>query len=136
LTRKNQLRTILSLDIAFKTNQWVASKELENKSLEKRVLVDISTLINRLELIESYEMLARDRFKDREILEITYEDLIANPEHTFQKVGKYLHIGNIDPSQITLKKQNPEPIEKLIINYSEVSNLLKGTRFHKYLEII
>jgi len=134
LTRKNRLKTIVSLDIAFKTNQWSLSANDKNKQLiEKKILFNTSTLIDRLEQIQEYETFIRDRFKDRHTLEVVYEKLTTEPEETFQYIGAFLGVDDIDLGKITLTKQNPESLEQLIVNYDEVYELLKNTKYAIYL---
>ena len=134
LTRENRLRTIVSLDIAYKTDQWSASANDKDKQIvEKRILLDTSKLIDRLEQIQDYETFIRDRFKDRHILEVVYEKLTTKPGETFQYIGGYLGVDDIDLSKITLTKQNPESLEQLIVNYDEVYELLKNTKYAPHL---
>ncbi len=132
LKRKNYLRTIVSLDIAFKTDQWISGSNVIQPKV-KSIVLDTSTLIKRLEEIQNHETLTRDRFKDRDMLEIVYEDLVEQPRKVFQQVGEFLGVYDIDPSKIVLTKQNPENLEQLIVNYDEVFQLLKGTKFSQYL---
>ena len=134
LTRQNRLRTIVSLDIAFKTDQWsLSANDKDRQFMEKRILLDTSKLIDRLEEIQEYETFIRDRFKDRYILEVVYEKLTTKPEETFQYIGAYLGVDDIDLGKITLKKQNPESLDQLIVNYDEVYELLKNTKYDVYL---
>lgn len=134
LTRENRLRTIVSLDIAFKTDQWsLSANDKDSRFMEKRVLLDISRLIHRIEQIREYEVFIRDRFKNREIMEVEYEKLIGKPEQTFKNIGGYLGVDDFDLSKITLTKQNPESLEQLIVNYDEVYEVLKNTRYAGYL---
>jgi LPS sulfotransferase NodH len=134
LTRENRLRTIVSLDIAFKTDQWSVSASDEDKQLvEKRILLDTSKLIERLQQIQDYETFIRNRFKDRNILEVLYEKLTTKPGETFQYISEYLGVDDIDLGKITLTKQNPESLEQLIVNYDEVYMLLKNTKYAVYL---
>jgi LPS sulfotransferase NodH len=134
LTRENRLRTIVSLDIAYKTDHWSASANDKDKQIvEKRIVLDTSKLIDRLEQIQDYETFIRDRFKDRHILEVVYERLTTKPGEIFQYIGGYLGIDDIDLNKITLKKQNPESLEQLIVNYDEVYELLKNTKYAPHL---
>jgi LPS sulfotransferase NodH len=134
LTRENRLRTIVSLDIAFKTDQWAASANDKNKKIvDKRILLDTSKLIQRLEKIKHYEMFVRDRFKNRHKLEVVYEKLTTQPIQTFEAIGEFLDIDDIDCNSITLIRQNPESLEQLIVNYDAVCELLKNTRHAVYL---
>ena len=134
LTRENRLRTIVSLDIAFKTGQWgVSANDNDKQLVEKRIILDTSKSIDRLDQIQDYERFTRDRIKDRHILEVVYEKLTTKPREIFQYIGKYLGIDDIDPSKITLTKQNPESLEQLIVNYDEVYELLKNTKYAPHL---
>jgi len=134
LTRRNRLRTIVSLDIAFKTDQWSLSvNEREGGSMEKRILLDTSTLIHRIESIRGYEAFIRDRFKDRPKIEVAYENLIGEPGQVFKDIGAFLGVDDFDLGKITLTKQNPESLEELIVNYDEVYGLLKDTKYAPYL---
>lgn len=133
LIRVNRLRTIVSLEIANKTNQWKSSQDIQSKLLDKSILIDTSNLIGRLDQIHDYEVLTRERFKQRYILEVVYEELVGKPRQTFQRIGDYLDIEDIDPTKITLTRQNPESLELLIRNYDEVYRVLENTRYFNYL---
>lgn len=133
LTRHNRLRTVISLEIAFKTGQWTKSANSGGPK-EKQVTLDPSKLIQRLEQIEEGEASTRERFRDRQILEVVYEELVQAPEKVFASVSAYLGVNGIDPSKIKLKRQNPETLQQLIRNYEEIETVLKGTRFAPYLE--
>lgn len=135
LTRRNRLRTIVSREIAAKTDLWFASNSAEAiETPEKRISLDASGLLARIEQIASLEALARDRFKDWQILEVVYEDLVANPDRGFEEIGEFLGVDDIRASRIGLKKQNPESLQDLIVNYDRVSQVLQDTPFAKYLE--
>lgn len=133
ITRKNPLRTIISLDIAFMTGQWHASL-LHGKAKNKKIIIDVNTLLKRLEQIQVYEEITRTRFKDKAILEVTYEELVKNPANEFERIGAFLDVTDINPNKIVLKKQNPEKLNELIINYHEVAQLLTNTKYVNLLD--
>ena len=132
LTRWNRLRTVISLEIAFKTGQWTQAGK-PGSPKEKCVTLDPLKLLKRLEQIEEGEAATRVRFCDRQMLEIVYEELVQSPHEVFASVGAYLGVDGIDPGKIRLKKQNPEPLSALIMNYDEIESVLKNTRFTEYL---
>jgi LPS sulfotransferase NodH len=132
LTRRNRLRTVISLEIAFKTGRWTKASHTGDPR-EKRVTLDPLKLLQRLEQIEEGEALTRARFCDRAILEIVYEDMVQSPKEVFASVGQYLGVDGIDPAKIRLRRQNPEPLAQLILNYGEIEAVLKNTRFADYL---
>lgn len=132
LTRKNRLRTVISLEIAFKTGQWTRSGR-SGTLQERRIKLEPSKLLRRLEQIEQGEIATRLRFCDRPVLEVVYEDMIRSPHETFTSVGAYLGVEAMKPDKIRLKRQNPESLEQLIINYDEIETMLKNTRFAEFL---
>jgi len=135
LTRRNRLRTVISLEIAFKTGQWTQSgKGKSGEFKEKRLRLDSSKLLQRLEQIEEGEATARTRFRDREILEVVYEELVRSPKTVFESVGMYLGVDGIDCGKIKLRRQNPETLQQLLVNYDEIKSTLRNTRFAESLE--
>jgi len=135
LTRRNRLRTVMSLEIAFKTGRWTQSgKKSSSEIQDRRLQLDPVRVIHRLEQIEAGEAAARARFLDRETIEVVYEDVVSHPREAFEAVGKYLGVDGIDPTQIRLRRQNPEPLQQLIINYDQVEAALQNTRFASYLQ--
>lgn len=132
LTRRNRLRTAVSLEIAFKTGRWTQAGNSTGLK-EKRILLDRSKLLRRLEQIEEGEAATRARFSDRAMLEMVYEEMIQSPHNAFDTVSAYLGVDGIDPGKIRLKRQNPEGLAQLIVNYDEVESLLKNTGFSEYL---
>jgi LPS sulfotransferase NodH len=135
LTRRNRLRTVISLEIAFKTGQWTQSgKGHSGEFKEKRLKLDASKLLKKLEQIEQGEATARSRFRDREILEVVYEELVQSPKTVFESVSMYLGVDGIDYGKIKLRRQNPETLQQLLINYDEIKAILRKTRFAEYLD--
>lgn len=133
LTRRNRLRTVVSLEVAFKTGQWTKAGRHSGPK-EKRVELPPARLLERLEQIERGEAAARARFCDRPVLEIVYEDLVQSPHEGFAAVGAYLAVDDIDPGSIRLKRQNPESLQDLLLNYDEVEAVLRNTRYAEFLD--
>jgi LPS sulfotransferase NodH len=134
LTRQNRLRTLVSLDIAFKTGQWTKSKNsVAARAVDKRIALDPSTLLQRLTKLEADETLARERFQDRPVCEVVYEDLVSRPMQVFHEIGEYLGVSDIDPAQIKLTRQNPESLERIILNFEDVRRALSNSSYSEYL---
>lgn len=134
LVRKNRLRTIISLEIALKTNEWVATPTSRNDNKNKSIRIDPNKLIDQLVKIGEYEKITRDRFSGRPYLEVAYEDMTRNPDEEFLRVGNFLNLSYINPEAIRHKKQNPEGLRELIVNYDDVEKALIGTPHEIYLE--
>jgi hypothetical protein len=133
LTRRNRLRTLLSLEIAMKTDQWKIRAGSNARSGDKRVSLNATDLVERIENIQRLEVDARERFKGRPMLEVVYEDLTADPVAGFQRISEFLGLTDVDPGKNIHKKQNPEGLKDLIINFDEVAKALTGTPYEKYL---
>jgi len=134
LIRRNRLRTIISLEIALKTDQWVATPSSRNDSKEKSIWIDPEKLTTQLVMIGENESRARERFGGWQFLEVAYEDITKNPNEEFLKIGNFLQLSNINPDAIRHEKQNPEGLRELITNYDEVEKALIGTPHEIYLE--
>lgn len=132
LVRRNRLKTVISLEIAFKTGRWTKSRNV-GAPVDKRLHLDPAGVLARLEEIEEGEKATRARFADRDMMEVFYEDLVRSPREAFAAVGAFLDVQDLDPEQIRLKKQNPEPIRRLITNFEEVEAALRNTKFEEYL---
>jgi len=135
LLRRNRLRTLISLDIAMGNQQWNCSDNNELiPTKEKRVFLDPNSVFSRIEQLEQLEKIARMRFKRHAILELYYEDMIVTPEATFEKISTFLNIPRIEFSKISMKKQNPEPLQILLTNYHDIEAALRATKYEEYLE--
>lgn len=132
LTRRNRLRTFVSLEIAFKTDKWTSGRK--DLSLQSRIIrLNPNKLIKKIEEIEKYEKTAKERFFDRKMIEVVYEDVVKDPINEFMRIGKFLGITDIDLQKIHIRRQNPESLRDLIENFDEISKLLEKTRFAEYL---
>jgi LPS sulfotransferase NodH len=136
LKRKNRLRTITSLKIAFKTDQWGISKKSEGIEKDKKLIrLDFDEVLKKIEEIDSWERQTEERFKNHSLKNIYYEDLAANPHDTIMDLVKFLGINNLEvPIQIKNKKQNLESLEELIENYQELKEKFKNTSWFYYFE--
>lgn len=125
LKRKNLLRRYVSLRLAQETNKWSSNTgkmklhtikldpEKTPKSLEKsNMQVQKNTIYQ----------------KTNPYLEVTYEELSDHPDETLARIW---HSLNEKPVKLTtaLEKQNPYPLQQIIINYQEIEAVLLGTEF-------
>ena len=91
LLRRNRLRTLVSLEIAFKTNRWTSGNS--KLSLESRIVhLDPDKLLKDIEKIIKYENITRVRFRDRKMIEVVYEDVVKDPINQFTQIGNFLGI--------------------------------------------
>ena len=131
LLRRNELRRVTSAKLAEKSQIWHL-KENEERPKNK-INIDIN------KFIEEYEWLERQLKKYFAIIEKTkqnylciyYEDL--NKEDSLNKIQLFLKVPKRGLSSQFIK-QNPESLEELIENFSELESAFVGTKLEWMLE--
>ena len=134
LTRKNMLRTVVSRQIAEKTNRW---SNVDNKKIqitEKMVEIDINYCLNEFKLTKDYENKIRSEFKREFYMELTYEDLVKDKQEMMTRIFNFLGIENTVAKSRTIK-QNSEKLEDLILNYSELKEALEESEWSYLLDL-
>ena len=129
LVRQNALKTIIS----------VASTKVRrvHHSTDKvqaiKVRLPPRQLLRRLERVMGRVERYRTLLKDRPHIEVSYESFVANRAPESRRVLEFLDADVEVPLQTELVKLNPDSLEEIIENYSEVQQTLAGTRFAHYL---
>ena len=134
LKRRNYLRSILSLKIAFATDVWAHKHRKNNIPLQnKRVFLDEGELLKEFKHTKDQEIQFAKRVSSSHVIELYYEDLVNNLESEFNRIIDFLDLDKFRPKTI-LKKQNPESISDLIINYKDLKEKFKNTEWSKFFE--
>lgn len=137
LTRKNRVKKILSWEVASKTGLFHSKKETNFNTL---ISVDLGDFLARLYTDKELSNLIGKIINklSKPILTISYEDLFINdPKKVCDEVNSFLELDEnmFDKSDLSYtKKVNHENIEKIVINYSELYEKLKGTEFAEHLD--
>tara|TARA_R110002124_G_scaffold287349_1_gene473554 strand:- start:6028 stop:6759 length:732 start_codon:yes stop_codon:yes gene_type:complete len=132
LQRENLLRVHLSRLIAGKTDVWTNSGK-EKTTSSKNVEVSIDEMFDDFKQTQFLIEKAASDFRSHEFVDIRYETLAANKQAEMTKLFKFLDLPNEKVSS-DLKKQNPEKLEDLIINYQEVREALENTEYEHFLD--
>lgn len=136
IKRENILRTYISKLVAIKTGAW--NSRQENEVLDKRVEVNIEHCLEELREIKRLEEeFGQSKFIHHDYMELTYEELTTNTEEQLKRIFNFLElkIEKSNTKKISLKKQNPESLKGLIINYNELKNALEDSEFAKFSKI-
>lgn len=134
LTRSNILKTIISRQIADKTNVW-GNKNRENIQLvDKQVEINTEQCFNEFELTQESENKTRNEFKRDFFLEINYEDLINDSQNKMNEIFNYL---NLEETKVksSYKKQNKEDLKDLVINYNELKIAIEQSKWSYLLDL-
>lgn len=133
LKREDKLRSVLSWMIARENNTYTATAEATLIPAEKkRQRVDPDELIDWIEKTMEWEEWGDNFFSDREILNITYEDLTADLPGEYTRVLRYLGLPDHSPRS-PLRRQNPEPVDQLVSNWPELRARLIERGFERFL---
>jgi LPS sulfotransferase NodH len=131
LKRNNSLRRFVSLKLAEKTNQWLVTN---GRNIKKdRIYISFEELLNNLKLYEDINDFYLDNLNDKKVLNLTYEELNANLFKKSLEIFRFLGLTYPSNIRIGIKRQNPEPLNKLILNYNEIETKLKKTKYKKFL---
>ena len=137
LKRKNRLSMIVSMKVAFKTDQWGITNESERIAAdEKQVYLDDDFLRDSFTNIESWENKTNQLFQNSQIIDFAYEDLSQHYGETMNRLFDFLAVPQIPIEQIKTKhkRQNPEPLNKLIQNYAELKAKFANTPWEHYFD--
>lgn len=134
LKRKNALSMIVSMKVAFKTDQWGIASEAERiDAAQKQVHLDYDFLRQRFEQIELWEKNMPKLFDRSPIQNVFYQDLVGQYQQTVESLFSFLDLPQISlEMKIQHKKQNPEPLNQLIYNYDELKEKFADTPWASY----
>ena len=128
------LKTVISRQIADKTNVW-GNKNRNNIQLsDKQVEININACLNEFKLTQESENKTRNKFKRDIFLEITYEDLVKDCQNRMNEIFKFLELEETTVKS-SYKKQNKENIEDLVINYNDLRLAIEKSKWSYILDL-
>lgn len=134
LQRRNLLRIVVSEEIARQQQHWSSTEDSSLPGTEKAVEFLPEVLMQRMAHIENLQEVFSRQLKDYpKVLTVWYEDLVAEPEAQFERMQHFLGVA---PRALftLLIRQNPEPLQELLLNYDELQLYLKGNKWESFLE--
>ena len=135
LIRKNKLSMITSMKVAFKTDQWGIKNESERIDVSKKQIhINNEALRDSFVQIDSWQSETNNLFKNHQIKEVFYEDFVDNFKESINEIYDFMGLPKVSDKNIRIKhkKQNPEPLNQLIKNYSELKQSFENTPWQHY----
>jgi LPS sulfotransferase NodH len=120
LKRRNLLDRYLSQQLAEISGEWVAYENPSEKPTEP-VRLDPKECLKDFHTAIWFEQLADEFFDDSPKLEVSYEDLVDNPEKESRRLLDFLGVEFHELSAKTLKQQTKKRSE-IIVNYDELKD--------------
>ena len=95
--------------------------------------LDAGTLLADLRKRNSRIEKRRNSLAGFDVLEVTYESFVKDRDGEAARIQPFLGLDEVVPFQTDLVKINPDSLADIIENYDEITNLLSGTEFEKFL---
>lgn len=127
LTRKNNLRRFVSIQVSKKRGKWHLRPE-EQPELT-RVKLDIPKVLRYLDRMSEETEELKDFLEGKSVLYLNYEDhILEDPRIAYRRVCEFI---GIEAVQVTIdnRKMNPFPLSEIIENFEEVEHELSGTPY-------
>ncbi|MEL7005666.1 MAG: Stf0 family sulfotransferase [Bacteroidota bacterium] len=117
LVRQNKLAQFVSYKRAWSNLEWSQNRKSSIKDIKLKV--DIQEYTDFVKNNEQQKEEALVRFKEHEIIDLTYEELSDKTEASLRKIQTFLGVQN-KRLFTALKKQNDKPLSEVVENWEEV----------------
>jgi LPS sulfotransferase NodH len=131
LKRRNILRTHLSRERAIRTDEWARLDDAPRP--ETPIHLDYERCLADFEQTRRWEEEMDAFFAGREMLQLTYEALVADMTGEMDRVQAFLGVPRRDLTPLT-KKQAQKPLSAAIANYDELKARFAGTPWAAFFE--
>lgn len=129
VVRDNALKTLVSR-ISARTRKLYHS--IEDIEAEKVYLPPRKLLKSLAQILDEGEQWKR-LAADNPYIKISYESFLVDREQVLRDALGFLGVEYVASMSSDLKKINPENLSDVVENFDEVTRLLTGTRYEKYL---
>lgn len=134
LRRRNILRTMVSQKIASQSSVWRKDNETQKLNTQnKQVEFSVEELEKGFRQTLNWEDSAREVFKNKPFLELTYEDLAQDRVSSMNRAFDFLGLRH-HQVKTHLERQNPEPLDSLIRNFAELTTAFSNTQWESYFQ--
>lgn len=96
------------------------------------IAVHVPDLLASLAVIERESGAVRELFREHPLMEVTYEDLVGQPDHALARVQEFLGVP-VERLAVNVRKVLPDDLRAVIANLDEVIEALRGTPFEHML---
>jgi LPS sulfotransferase NodH len=132
LKRRNVLRTITSRKLAGSTDIWLDKGRGGSTKEKPAVRFSAKDLEEAFEQNEAWEAACDERFRNHEMMQIYYEDLV-NGRDVLERTANFLGVRPYAMSS-ALRQQNPEQLAALISNFDELRLHFQASRWAPFFD--
>lgn len=129
LKRRNLLRVHLSRELAGRSGNW------QNKKYNSAISLNPEKCAWDFKRTERWWKEYDDLFKENDLLEVWYEDLVRDRDVWVQNILSFLDVNDSHQNlQPTTKKQSQKKASELIKNYDSLKREFMGTKWEYLFE--
>jgi hypothetical protein len=134
LRRRNLLRMFLSMKIAFKTGAWWSLSGMPGLD-ERAVVLDPDEFRAYVDQSLRQRDSAEAAFASHPIFPLWYEEFEDYPRDS-ARIDALLDFLGLPAARLhsEMRRQNPEPLRQLIVNFDELKERFAGTPLSAYFE--
>lgn len=125
LKRRNQLKTLVSMELARLTKEYV-KREANDTNREVRVHLTPERCTSFFQDVNENEKYFDECFGSHKKLEIYYEDLVTDTETICKKIMDFLQVKHCELKGNTFR-QSQRPVSQHIQNFEELKQFFKST---------
>lgn len=134
LKRQNVLRTLVSCKIAGEHNVWTSHAETKKLGIpDKQVEFTPNELSKGFRQTLDWEEEYASMFKGMPTLEVMYENLVYGLEAEYRKIMSFLGVPFHFPHS-SFERQNPERLQDLIVNYGEMKEKFRDSKWAGFFD--
>lgn len=136
LQRKNFFNSLVSYEVAKRTNIWVAKTRpaLDNANKIFPITIDPISCRGFFEKKELDRSNALKFFKNMPLFDIYYEDLVKDQDQSIKKICCFLGVPLV-PLKTETQKIIIRPNEDIVENYDELKNFFSGTKWSRFFNV-
>jgi LPS sulfotransferase NodH len=133
LSRRNLFETLVSRRVALLTGEWKRTASDAAPSPIEPFEIDPDACREYFDSITRYRAWARTHFAGHPMLELFYEDLVADFQPTLDRVFRFL---GVDPVQTRMvyEKQARIPAREQVANYAHLLGAFRGSPYEGFFD--
>lgn len=130
--RANLLRAYVSREIAANTMVWLGNDK-QPGLIDKKVIIDPKKCFRWIMKIMQQQKISEFEFRNHISYTVTYENFLFD-KNQINEILRFLDVDINHELSTPFKRQNPEPLSQLIVNYAEFEKSIIETPWAVFLD--
>lgn len=133
LKRKNLLKVLVSKKLATENGVWVKREHEPDQTTQQTIALSREECMELFTWTREQQAKYEDVFKSKPVMDLVYEDLLADTENVMNDVQGFL---GVDKQVLTAgtRKQSTRALSETVSNYEELKDHFAGTEWEAYFK--